>query len=73
TTDTNDKSFMAVTIHYINDSWKLKHILLDFIHMSGPHTEIAISDAMHECLTTMDIITKLVAITRDNASSKISF
>ncbi|CAG8732351.1 16979_t:CDS:2 [Cetraspora pellucida] len=73
TTDTNDKFFMAVTIYYINDSWKLKHILLDFIHISGPYTGIIISDAMHECFTTMGIITKLVAITRDNASSNNKF
>ncbi|CAG8701607.1 21996_t:CDS:2 [Cetraspora pellucida] len=71
----NNKSgfFMAVTIHYINDLWKLNHILLDFIHMSRPYTEITMSDAMHECLTTMGIITKLVAITHDNASSNNKF
>ena len=38
TTETYDKSFMSVTIHYLNSSWKLRSILLDFISMKESHT-----------------------------------
>ena len=73
TNDTGDKSFMAVTIHYLNVSWKLQNILLDFVSMKGSHTGAAISNAMETCLHEMGIISKLVAITRDNASSNNRF
>ena len=73
TTETYDKSFMSVTIHYLNSSWKLRSILLDFISMKGSHTGIAISNAMETCLQEMRITSKLIAITRDNASSNNRF
>ncbi|CAG8833435.1 19373_t:CDS:2, partial [Cetraspora pellucida] len=73
TTSNNEKSFMAVTIHYLNVSWKIKHILLDFIFMEGSHTGAAIASAMENCLQKNRIISKLMAITCDNASSNIKF
>lgn len=73
TSDSYDKSFMAITIHYLNSSWRLKNILLDFISMKGSHTGVAISDAMKDCLHNMGIISKLTAITRDNARSNDKF
>ena len=73
TTDSFDKSFMTVTIHYLNNSWKLRGILLDFISIKGSHTGAEISNAMEICLQDMGIISKIVAITRDNASSNNRF
>ncbi|CAG8827133.1 6038_t:CDS:1, partial [Cetraspora pellucida] len=38
TTDNNDKSFIAITLYYIDTSWKLKNILLDFININRSHS-----------------------------------
>ena len=32
------KSFMSITAHFIDNNWKLQHILLDFIEMYDLHT-----------------------------------
>jgi hypothetical protein len=73
TTSTYEKSFMAITIHYLDSSWQMKHLLLDFIHMDGPHSGIEISNALEECLHSMGLISKLVSITHDNAAANIKF
>lgn len=73
TTDTNDKSFMSVTVHFLNTSWKIKHVLLDFISMDESHTGIAIANAMENWLRSMNIVSKLIAITCDNASANNKF
>ncbi|CAG8833740.1 5817_t:CDS:2, partial [Cetraspora pellucida] len=73
TTSTYEKSFMAITIHFLDSSWHMKHLLLDFVHMDGAHTGAAISNSFEECLQSMGVISKLVAITHDNASSNITF
>lgn len=73
TTSTNEKSFMAVTIHYLNQAWKIKHILLDFIFMEDSHTGVEIAKAMEDCLQKNGILSKLMSITCDNASANIKF
>ena len=47
--------------------------MLDFISIKGSHTGAEISNAMEICLQDMGIISKIVAITRDNASSNNRF
>jgi hypothetical protein len=32
------KSFLAITVHFIDNEWNLQHILLDFIEMFDSHT-----------------------------------
>jgi len=73
TTDNNDKSFMSVTIHYLDASWSIKHLLLDFIHMDGQHTGAEIASAMENCLQSIGIISKIIAIMHDNATSNDRF
>lgn len=34
----SSKSFMSITAHFIDNNWKLQHILLDFIEMFDSHT-----------------------------------
>ncbi|CAG8545370.1 22197_t:CDS:2 [Cetraspora pellucida] len=72
-TNTNEKSFMAVILHYLDTSWKLKSILLDFINMDGLHSGLEIVNNMEECLQSMGIMSKLMIITHDNAASNIKF
>jgi hypothetical protein len=37
-TSPSSKSFMSITAHFIDNNWKLQHILLDFIEMYDSHT-----------------------------------
>ncbi|CAG8737326.1 13915_t:CDS:2 [Cetraspora pellucida] len=68
-----DKSFIAVTIHYLNASWKLKNILLNFISINESHIGAVILNTMEVCLQEIGIIPKLIAITCDNAASNDRF
>ncbi|CAG8817482.1 20108_t:CDS:2 [Cetraspora pellucida] len=68
TTYNNDKSFISVTIHYLDASWSIKHLLLDFIHMDGQHTGAEIASSMENCLQSMRIISKIMVITHDNVT-----
>ncbi|CAG8803302.1 22048_t:CDS:1, partial [Racocetra persica] len=39
----------------------------------GPHTGIVIANAFENCIRQIRILSKLVAVTHDNASSNIKF
>jgi len=34
-TSPSTKSFLSITAHYINDNWKLRNVLIDFIQIFG--------------------------------------
>ena len=37
-TSPSSKSFMSITAHFIDNDWKLQHLLLDFIEINDSHT-----------------------------------
>ena len=37
-TSLNGYGFLAITVHWISDDWKLCNSLLDFIKLFGPHS-----------------------------------
>ena len=47
-TASNNTTFLSITIHYVDDSWKLKTFLLDIIPMTVHHNGINITDAIIE-------------------------
>ena len=51
----NQKSFMAITFHYLTHEFKLTSGLLDFIPMTGSHTGVLIGKAFRECLVDFGI------------------
>ena len=37
-TSITSEGYTCLTTHYVNDNWELKNIILNFYHMSPPHT-----------------------------------
>ena len=37
-TSITSEGYTCLTTHYVNDNWELKYIILNFYHMSPPHT-----------------------------------
>ncbi|CAG8833149.1 5766_t:CDS:2, partial [Cetraspora pellucida] len=70
-TASNGISFLSLTIHYVDTSWKLKCFLLDIIPMKEQHTGINIANALMDILDENCISEKTLALTTDNASSMI--
>jgi hypothetical protein len=64
-------SFMAVTCHFIDNNWVLRHILLDIFEIPSPHTGQAIADAILLLLNEFNLESKVLALTSDNASNII--
>ncbi|WOL20326.1 U-box domain-containing protein 30 [Canna indica] len=46
TSSNQNKGYMAVTAHYIDDSWTLQSRLMRFIYVLAPHTAIVISEVL---------------------------
>ncbi|KDN41816.1 hypothetical protein RSAG8_07187, partial [Rhizoctonia solani AG-8 WAC10335] len=68
-TDTNRRSFMAVTAHYINNSGSLVDQLIAFRKINGHHTGANVGHALFEVLQESGITDKIGYITLDNASN----
>ncbi|CAE6511697.1 unnamed protein product, partial [Rhizoctonia solani] len=68
-TDTNRRSFMAITAHYINNSGSLVDQLIAFHKINGHHTGANVGHALFEVLQESGITNKIGYITLDNASN----
>lgn len=38
-TSPSTKSFLSLTAHFIDDKWKLRNMIIDFIQMYGSHSD----------------------------------
>jgi hypothetical protein len=65
----NHLSFLAIKAYYINDQWRLKDKLLDFIPMRGSHTGTSMATEVLQVLSNTSTKRRLLAITCDNASN----
>jgi BED zinc finger len=71
-TASNSSSFLSLTIHYVDSSWKLKNFLLDIIPIEVRHSGYNMANAIIEVLRQFGLAEKTLALTTDNASSMIS-
>ncbi|KAM0898891.1 hypothetical protein ACQ4PT_021648 [Festuca glaucescens] len=69
TSDNQKKGYMAVTGHFIDESWKLRSILMGFIYVPAPHTGDVIAEELHETLMQWNLDEKLLTVTVDNCTS----
>ncbi|KAL8546238.1 hypothetical protein ACS0TY_006089 [Phlomoides rotata] len=60
---------MAITSHFIDESWKLQSRLVRFIYVPCPHTSAVICDALVDCLLDWNLDHKLSTLTLDNCST----
>ncbi|KAK1383081.1 hypothetical protein POM88_020816 [Heracleum sosnowskyi] len=60
---------MAVTTHFIDDSWTLQSCILRFIYVPCPHTKEVLADHLLECLMDWNLDRKLSCLTVDNCTT----
>ena len=65
------KGYMGITLHWIDDYWELKSLLLCFKFFPAPHTGDAVCDLMYDVFEDWNISKKILAITSDNGSNII--
>uniref|UniRef100_A0ACD5VJK4 Uncharacterized protein n=1 Tax=Avena sativa TaxID=4498 RepID=A0ACD5VJK4_AVESA len=69
TADHQKKGHMAVTAHFIDESWNLRSILMRFIYVPAPHNKEVIAEQLHEALVDWNINEKLMTVTFDNCTT----
>lgn len=72
-TSTSCKSFYGITIHFIDDSWKMHSLALDFVASHGKHTGKDIANIFVTTLTEYNLKRKVQGITLDNAAANTTF
>jgi hypothetical protein len=65
----NHLSFLAIKGYYIDENWKLREPLLDFVPLRGSHTGMSIALEVTQVLQKLDLLKRLLALTADNASN----
>ncbi|KAL0387425.1 UNVERIFIED_CONTAM: Zinc finger BED domain-containing protein RICESLEEPER 2 [Sesamum radiatum] len=68
-TSSNNKGFIAVTGHFINDNWTLQNCILRFLYVPAPHTTEVLADTLVESLMDWNIDRKVSTITVDNCTT----
>lgn len=68
-TSIQNKGYMSLTCHYIDDGWKLQKRIIAFIHVEAPHTALTISKVILERLYKWNIDRKIMSIALDNCST----
>ncbi|CAN1317252.1 Zinc finger BED domain-containing protein RICESLEEPER 2 [Linum perenne] len=72
-TATNQKrGYIAITAHYVDNSWNLRSIMLRFLYVPAPHTIERLAACLSSCLLSWNVDTKLSAITLDNYTTNDS-
>ncbi|GBB93817.1 hypothetical protein RclHR1_22360003 [Rhizophagus clarus] len=68
----NNNSFLGLTIHFIDQEWKIQHFLLDIISFNERHNTINITNEIISALAEFKIKEKILALTTDNATTMLA-
>jgi len=68
-TSCQNKGYMCVTIHWIDDDWRMQKRIVGFFNVKGRHTGAKLSESFTEVMVKWYIENRLFALTLDNASS----
>jgi hypothetical protein len=68
-TSNQNKGYLCVTCHFIDDEWKIHKRIINFMHLEGRHTGANLSAAFMQNIASWNIDHKLFALTLDNASA----
>ncbi|CAK8530336.1 unnamed protein product [Lathyrus sativus] len=66
TSSNQNKGYMTITTHFIDDSWTLQSRLVRFIYVPAPHTSKTLADTLIQSLMDWNLDTKLSTMTVDN-------
>ena len=68
-TSCTTEGYITLTVHFVDDKWKLNSKIISFCHMPPPHTGHQLSNKLLELLTEWGIEKKIFSLTLDNASA----
>ena len=68
-TSRNSESFMAITIHFINENFKPTSILLDCAEFKARHTSKELAKELNRVVTQWNVKNKILVAVSDNASN----
>jgi hypothetical protein len=68
-TSCQNKGYMCVTIHWIDDDWRMQKRIIGFFNVKGRHTGAKLSETFTEVMVNWYIEKRVFALTLDNASS----
>ena len=71
-TSISSLGILAITVHYINDSWQFKHFVLDILYIPSPHDAATIKDTILKITNNLKITNRLIGITTDNEAKMIT-
>ena len=69
----NNQGYLSVTLHWIDQEWNMKSILLDLIPIHESHTGLIFAENVFNTLETYHLGNKILAVTTDNAANMITF
>jgi hypothetical protein len=72
-TSPNMKPFLGITAHWTDEDWCLQEVLLDLVPLTGPHSGENLCTAFVDTCSDFGILTKLLAVTTDNATNNDTF
>ncbi|CAO2189187.1 unnamed protein product, partial [Urochloa humidicola] len=68
-TSNQNKAYMCLTVHWIDDDWHIQKRIVSFMHVQGRHTGVKLSDAVTEQILRWYIEKKMFSLSLDNAST----
>ena len=70
-TSISNQAYLGVTIHFIDEHWKMQCFLLDLIHFENSHTGVRTKAKLLQLLNEMHLNGKVLGFTTDNDSKMI--
>lgn len=61
--------YLSLTANYIDEDWRLKRKILNFVKLDSSHTEDMLSEVIINCLMEWNVDCKLFAVTFDDCST----
>lgn len=71
-TSCHNESYVAVTAHYLNDSWTLQNYLLEVAEMTERHTADNLSERITGIIENWNVEGRVSAIVHDNAANIVA-
>jgi hypothetical protein len=68
-TSIQNKGYMCVTVHWVDDDWQIQKRIINFLHAPGRHSGENMSLILSSCLLKWFIEKKMFSLTLDNASA----
>lgn len=69
TCNISNESYVSFTIHYINEDFQLKHVVLNVKHFPGSHTEENIANIITEMIEEWHLNDKNYILIRDSGAN----